>query len=100
MSARLDQLLIDSLALWQVDGKVEPGAAPVAAVINSSACTIWVERAADDAPWRWLVRWRSADMREARARPCVSLVGMLNALRDALGVERGNALRVVAAPAA
>ncbi len=100
MSARLDQLIADSLALWQVDGTVESGAAPVAVVIYSGGCTVWVERAANDAPWRWFVRWRSADMCADRSRPCVSLVGMLNALRDALGVERGNALRVVAAPAA
>jgi hypothetical protein len=91
-------LLADSLALWQVDGTVEPGAAPVVAVINSGGCTVWIERPAAGAPWRWLVRWRDAGMREERSRPCASLVGLLNELRGALGIERGNALRVASAP--
>jgi hypothetical protein len=39
-------------------------------------------------------------MREERSRPCASLVGLLNALRGALDVERGNAVRIAAAPSA
>jgi hypothetical protein len=99
VSSTLDRLLVDSLALWQVDGTVESGTAPVVAVINSGGCTIWIERPADDAPWRWFVRWRDAGMREERSRPCASLVGLLNELRGALGVERGNAVRIAPAPA-
>jgi len=45
------------------------------------------------------VRWRDAGMHEERSRPAASLSGMLNAARRALNVERGNALRVVAAAA-
>ena len=92
--------LADSLALWQVDGTVDAGTAPVIAVIHAGECTVWVERNRnDEMPWRWFVRWRDADMREERSRPCPSVAGMLNAVRRALNVERGNAVRVVA-PAA
>ena len=98
-SARVREFFVDSLALWNVAGSVEAGAAPVVAVIRADAGgTVWVERAADDAPWRWFVRWRDADMREERSRPCASLVGLLNAVRGALGVERGNAVRIAPSP--
>ncbi len=92
------EFLADSLALWRVDGSVEAGALPVVAVVRAGGATVWVERPAGDAPWRWFVRWRSPEMQEERSRPCASLVGLLNAVRGALGVERGNAVRVVAAP--
>lgn len=95
------EFLADSLALWKVDGTVEAGASPVVAVIRAEAgAIVWIERPADDdAPWRWFVRWRSPDMCEERSRPCASLVGLLNAVRGALGVESGSGVRVVAAPA-
>ena len=96
---RVREFLADSLALWRVAGTVEAGAAPVVAEIRVADGThIEVERPADTA-FRWLVRWRSPDMREERARPCASLVGFLNTLRGALGVERGSAVRIAAAPA-
>lgn len=98
---RVREFLADSLALWRVDGAVETGVLPVVAVIRvSSGATVWVERpAGHDAPWRWFVRWRGPDMREERSRPCASLVGLLNAVRGALGVERGSAVRIAPAPA-
>ena len=97
MNAQVIPFLADSLALWQVDGVVEAGALPVVAVIRAGDCVVFVERNTDDdAPWRWFVRWRDADMREERSRPSASLTGMLNAVRRALNVERGNAVRVVA----
>ena len=98
---RVREFLADSLALWMVEGTVETGARPVVAVIHASGgTTVWIERPAENGvPWRWFVRWRSPDMRDARARPCASLVGMLNAVRGALGVEHGSALRVAASPA-
>jgi hypothetical protein len=102
VSADLVGFLADSLALWNVDGVVEAGALPVVVVIRSNAgATVWIERPAGaEAPWRWFVRWRTPDMREERSRPCASLVGLLNALRGALGVERGNAVRIAAAASA
>ena len=89
--------LADSLALWHVVGAVEAGTLPVVAAIRAGDCRVYVERDTDDAaPWRWFVRWRDSDMREERSRPCASLTGMLKAVRRALNVERGNAVRVVA----
>jgi hypothetical protein len=97
VNAKVIPFLADSLSLWQVDGTVEAGTLPVVAVVRAGDCVVLVERnTGDDAPWRWFVRWRNADMREERSRPCASLTGMLNAVRRALNVERGNALRVVA----
>ena len=76
MSTNVVAFLVDSLALWQVDGAVETGLQPVAAVIRAGDCVVWVEQSVDDdAPWRWFVRWRSAKMREERSRPCASISG-------------------------
>ena len=93
--------LIDSLALWRIAGTVEAGEGPVIAVVRSNdGAVAWVERpSAPDMPCRWLVRWRGAGEapggpRELRPRPCASVVGMLGAVRGALGVDRGSALRI------
>jgi hypothetical protein len=100
----LRAFLDESLALWQVSGTVQAGVAPVVAEIRAaSGAMVWVERAADDTPFRWFARWRGAGdapggVRELRPRACGSLVGLLAAVREALGVERGRAVRVVAAP--
>ena len=96
--AGVREFLADSIALWQVEGAVEAGTSPVVAVIHAGDATVWVERPAEGEPWRWFVRWRNPEMVDERSRPCASLVGMLNTVRGALGVERGSALRVVAAP--
>jgi len=100
VNASVIPFLVDSLALWQVDGTVAAGTLPVVAIVHSAGCVVSIEQNADDeVPWRWFVRWRSADMCEERSRPCASLTGMLNAVRRALGVERGNAVRIAPAPA-
>ena len=99
MSANVVPFLADSLALWKVEGAVEAGTLPVAAVIRAGDCVVWIERNTDDdAPWRWFVRWRSAEMRDERSRPCASITGMLNAVRRALNVERGNAVKIAPSP--
>jgi len=101
---RIRAFLADSLALWQVSGTVQPGEAPVVAEIRASdGAIVWVERAADGTPFRWLARWRGAGdapggVRELRPRACGSLAGLLAAIREALGVERGSAVRIVPAP--
>ena len=97
---RVREFLGDSLALWGVEGSVEAAASPIVAVIRvRPGTTVWIERPAeDDVPWRWMVRWRDPDMREERSRPCASLVGLLGTLRYALGIERGNAVRIAPAP--
>lgn len=102
---RLRAFFVDSLALWQVAGTVHAGNAPVIAEIHStSGAVVWVERAGDDTPFKWFARWRAAGdapggVRELRPRACGSMAGLLAAMRAALGVERGSAVRVVAAPA-
>ncbi len=108
MSAAEDEslraFLEESLALWQVEGTVHSGVAPVVAEIRAAnGAMVWVERAADDTPFRWFARWRSAGeapggVRELRPRACGSLVGLLAVAREALGVQRGSAVRVVAVP--
>ncbi len=101
-AAQLHAFLDESLALWQIAGAVHPGVAPVMAEIRAaSGAVAWVERAGEDTPFRWFVRWRAAGdapggVREVRPRACGSLVGLLAAVREALGVKRGNAVRVVA----
>ena len=90
-------LLADSLALWGVAGTVEAGEAPLVAVIRAdSGAIVWVERPPPGGiALRWLVRAPG----NGHARPCASLVGLLNGIRNALGVERGGALRIAPAPA-
>ena len=101
---RLRAFLADSLALWQVAGTVKAGDSPVIAEIRATnGALVWVERAGYDTPFRWYARWRStgdasSSVRELRPRACGSLVGLLAAVRDALGVERGSAVRIVPAP--
>jgi len=96
--------LIDTLALWHVRGTVEAGEAPVVAVIlTQQGTTVWIERPGAGTPLRWLARWRRADeapgsARTLRPRACASVVGLLNALRAALDVERGSPLRIAPAP--
>ena len=97
--ARVRDFLADSLALWRVAGTVEAGVRPTVAVIRADdGAIVWVERSAqEDMPFRWLVRSRLAGAE--RARPSASLVGLLNAIRTALGVDRGAAVRIAPAPA-
>ena len=96
---RVRELLADSLALWRVAGTVVAGDAPVVAVIRAAdGAVVRIERPVEvDMPFRWLVR--STDNAD-RARPCASLVGLLNAVRSALNVDRGGAVRIAPAPAA
>ena len=96
MNSEFIAFLGDSLQLWKVEGEVTPGSAPVVAVIRAHYRVIAVERNDDDdAPWRWFVRWQ--DNGAERLRPCASIPGLLNALRRALNVERGNAVRIARA---
>lgn len=101
--AALCELLTGTLELWGVAGAVERGAGALAATVRAERGTlVWIERIADESvPFRWAVRWRPTDAaaggpRELRPRLCGSLVGVLAALRSALGVERGTAVRIAA----
>ena len=102
---RLCAFFESTLELWRVSGSVNPGDAPIAAIVRSDAgATVWIERdTAAQTPFRWSVRWRVAGeapggARELRPRACGSLVGVLSALRAALGVDRGTPVRIAATP--
>ena len=95
----------DSLELWKIAGKVEPGRAPAVAVIRTDDGTIvWIERpSSPEVPFFWFVRWRPSGAapggpRETRPRPCASLVGLLNTIRSALNTDRGSAVRIAPEP--
>jgi hypothetical protein len=96
--------LKETLDLWGIAGTVEAGEAPVVAVIRAdNGAIVWIERTEAGTPFRWLARWRAAGeapggVRERRPRACASVVGLLSALRSALGVDRGTPLRVAPAP--
>ena len=105
-SDRIVALLSESLALWGVDGSVDTGDAPVVAIIRArSGAIVWVERPpADDAMFRWAVRWRAAEerdvgARELRPRPCTSITSLLEVIRMALRVDRGSPIRITPAVA-
>jgi hypothetical protein len=104
-SARVRTFLADSLALWRVAGSVEAGEPPIVAVIRAhDGPIVWVEQPSGQGmPFRWCVRSRGAGeapggLREERPRACASVVGLLNAVRGVLGVERGSAVRIAPAP--
>lgn len=99
---RLRAFLADSLDLWRVDGKVEAGAPPAIAQIRADDGTVVsIERIPEGTmPFRWMVRRGDPSLaREQRPRPCGSLVGVLSALRVALGVDRGSPVRIAPSPA-
>jgi hypothetical protein len=99
--SRLRAFLADSLDLWHVGGTVGAGVAPAVAEIRASDGTVVsIERIEEKTiPFRWRVRRRlPGASHEERARPCGSLVGVLSALRSALGVDRGSALRIAPSP--
>lgn len=87
---RIREFLADSLTLWGVEGDIEPAEAPIVAVIRArDGTSASIERKTP--PFRWIVH-------AGRPRPCASIAGVLNALRSALGVERGEAVRVTPRP--
>src|SRR5688572_29710326 len=98
---RLFTFLAESFELWGVRATVEPAEAPIVAAIHASdGSVISVERITQEGmPFRWIVRRRGAnDAADGRQRPCGSLVGVLSAIRNALGVDRGNPVRIAPAP--
>ncbi|MCC6534417.1 MAG: hypothetical protein IT531_17835 [Burkholderiales bacterium] len=98
--ARIRAFILESLELWQVRASVDSADPPCVAVIRGDdGRTVWLERAHADSPFRWLARWHAGEASgQARTRPCGSLVGVLSALRMALGVDRGSPVRIAPAP--
>lgn len=86
--AELRVLLLDCLALWGVKGRAE--ATDSGLQIIADTITLGVERApADMRPVRWLLHRPD---RAPRVTP--SIGALLTALRNALGAEAGNKLRI------
>ena len=97
--SELRALLIDCLVLWDVRGRVAANDSDIAISMDDGIYT--VQRAASDMlPARWLLQTpaRRTANRPPRAAP--SIVALLTALRNALGAEGGNRLRIgMGAPA-
>jgi hypothetical protein len=91
--AELRALLIDCVTLWNVKARVAVGAEGIEIATGSG--TFLIQRAAPDMrPVRWLLQTpeRRAANRPPRATP--SIGAALTALRNALGAETGNKLRI------
>ncbi len=91
--AELRSLLVDSLALWDIAGRVTAGEAGLE--IGTTDGVFLLQRApAGLRPVRWLLQTpvRAAAGRPPRAAP--SIVAALTALRNAIGADSGPTLRV------
>ncbi len=89
----LRALLVDCVTLWSVEARITACADGVD--ITTDSGTFRVQRAAGDMrPARWLLQTpeRRAANRPPRATP--SIVALLTALRNTLGAESGNKLRI------
>lgn len=88
--AELANLLADCLALWGVAGRITAGAEGLSLSHAGGICTV----TRGEPPVRWLLQTpaRLAAGRGPRALP--SIVALLTALRDALGVPPGARLRI------
>jgi hypothetical protein len=97
--SELRALLLDCLTLWGAQGRIE--ATDTGLQITTGDGTYTLQRAASDMrPARWLLQTpaRRTANRPPRAAP--SIVALLTALRNALGAEGGNRLRIgMGAPA-
>lgn len=87
--AELRMLLIDCLELWGVEGRIDVN--DDAFEVATRDATLRVQRAPPDMlPVRWLLH--RSPSRPPRVAP--SIVALLTALRNALGVEGTNRLRI------
>ena len=91
--AELRSLLIECVALWNVEARITAGADGIE--IAAKPGTFLIQRAPTDMrPVRWLLQSpeRAAINRPPRALP--SIVALLSALRNALGAASANRLRI------
>ncbi|MEJ0016253.1 MAG: hypothetical protein WDN25_06740 [Acetobacteraceae bacterium] len=91
--SELRALLLDCLALWDRPGQVTAMAHGLEIIVGQER--FHLQRApAEMRPVRWLLQTpkRRAAARPPRALP--SVVALLAALRNALGAEGGNGLRI------
>jgi hypothetical protein len=94
--SQLRGLIADCLSVWGVQGRISPCAEGVEIVVAGRSFLL--QRApVDMRPVRWLLQTpeRRAANRPPRAAP--SIVAVLTGLRNALGAEGGNRLRIGAA---
>jgi hypothetical protein len=81
-------LLLDCLSLWGLKGRVEAADTGMQVIVDTT--TLQIQRAPSDMrPVRWLLHRPN---RLPRVAP--SIGALLTALRNALGAEGGNKLRV------
>ncbi|GGC58476.1 hypothetical protein GCM10011504_40830 [Siccirubricoccus deserti] len=81
----LRDLLADALALWAVPGRLRIAEGGVA--LEGMALRVYAADAADR-PVRWWLE------RPGQRRPCTSVLGLLRALRNAVGAGEGEARRL------
>jgi hypothetical protein len=92
-NAELRALLIDCLAVWEIRASVVVTDTGIQIAGHDGIYTL--QRAAPDMrPARWFLQTpaRATGHRPPRATP--SIVALLTALRNALGAEGGNRLRI------
>jgi hypothetical protein len=92
-NSELRALLVDCLKVWGVQGRVMADGDGV--TVGTDDGDFVLQRAAPEMhPARWLLQTpsRRAANRPPRAAP--SIVALLIALRNALGAEAGNRLRI------
>jgi hypothetical protein len=89
----LHELLVQSLATWQVVGSVERTAGG-SFLVRAGAIEIRIERAAEKPPFRWMVSTAG------RKRGALSIVGVLRQVRAALDPSfvPNNRVRIAVAP--
>lgn len=94
--AELRALLMDCLSLWGVQGRVE--AVEDGIVVSAADGGFMVQRAGPDLrPVRWFLQTPERARVGQPARAIPSIPALLTALRNALGAEQGNKLRIGAA---
>jgi hypothetical protein len=86
--AELRALLLDCFTLWSVRARVEPAEAGVE-IITAEARFRLQPAPAEMRPVRWLLH-----RPDGRQRVAPSIVAALTALRNALGAEAGNRIRI------
>jgi hypothetical protein len=94
--AELRALLLDCLSLWGVRGRV--AAVEDGLAVSAAEGRFLVQRADPDLrPVRWFLQTPEPAQAGRPARAIPSIPALLTALRNALGAEQGNKLRIGAA---
>jgi hypothetical protein len=91
--AELRALLIDCLALWDVRGRVAADDSGVV-ISTDNGCYLLRRAAPDMHPVRWLLQTPARRIANRPPRAAPSIGALLTALRNALGAEGGNRLRI------